>query len=368
MKKVCTGQGSCGICECDEKDIPVAWKQTKITPVNTLLGLPLQRKKEIKWTDSDKNCWTAVPDSHDMTYVNLLMNPETRTGYSGEEASRIWRAIYQENCFKSGNVNDMCLEERVFYRLLSGMHASITMKIATYFYPTNQTKDIAKITSYNDFEPNFDMYTNAIEKFPDRIKNLYFLYTFTLRAIQKAAPFLETYEYSTGNQTDDQITQKLVRQLLRDHSGLLCSKVFDETRLFKSPDKVVLLEQMRSHFRNISAIMDCVACEKCKMWAKLELLGLATALKIVLANEKELPDIINNLQRNEIIALFNSFKQHAQSISDLQVFRDAKWRKEISPYISYVAVAVVALMVGRLLWHLVRENISNPSEDLKKTQ
>lgn len=210
MKKVCTGQGSCGICECDEKDIPVAWKQTKITPVNTLLGLPLQRKKEIKWTDSDKNCWTAVPDSHDMTYVNLLMNPETRTGYSGEEASRIWRAIYQENCFKSGNVNDMCLEERVFYRLLSGMHASITMKIATYFYPTNQTKDIAKITSYNDFEPNFDMYTNAIEKFPDRIKNLYFLYTFTLRAIQKAAPFLETYEYSTGNQTDDQIDRKSV--------------------------------------------------------------------------------------------------------------------------------------------------------------
>jgi ERO1-like protein alpha len=288
-----------------------------------------------------------------MTYVNLLMNPETRTGYSGEEATRIWRAIYQENCFKSGMVNEMCLEERIFYRLLSGIHVGITMKIATYYHLTNNNSKVTTQT-YDMFEPNFEMYANAIERFPDRLKNLYFIYTFTLRAIQKAADYLENYEYSTGNTSDDKITQKLVRQLLHDHSGLLCSTVFDESRLFRTIDKHVLLDQMRSHFRNISAIMDCVSCEKCKMWAKLEIIGLATALKIVLAEPKELPDILNNLQRNEIIALFNSFKQHAQSISDLQVFKDAKWRKEISPYISYFAVGIIALMVGKLLWYLVK--------------
>lgn len=322
--------------------------------MNTFLGLNTARKASIKWDDNDKNCWTSPSSPNDMTYVNLLMNPETRTGYSGEEATRIWKAIYQENCFKSGDIDAMCLEERIFYRLLSGVHVGITMKIATYYHLKEHGKT-ANITTYDMFEPNFEMYAAAIDRFPDRLKNLYFIYSFTLRAIQKASDFFENYDYNTGNTTDDKISQKLVRSLLTDYSGLLCSTVFDESKLFKTPDNAILRDQMRSHFRNISAIMDCVSCEKCKMWAKLEMLGLATALKIVLADAKELPDILNNLQRNEIIALFNSFKQHAQSISDLQVFKDAKWRKEISPYLSYFAVGVMLLFVGRLAWHLIRK-------------
>ncbi len=31
--------------------------------------------------------------------------------------------------------------------------------------------------------------------------------------------------------------------------------------------------------------MDCVGCEKCKMWAKLQLLGIATSLKILFSAE-----------------------------------------------------------------------------------
>lgn len=30
-----------------------------------------------------------------------------------------------------------------------------------------------------------------------------------------------------------------------------------------------------------SAIMDCVGCEKCRLWGKLQVLGLGTALKIL---------------------------------------------------------------------------------------
>ncbi len=65
-------------------------------------------------------------------YVNLLKNPERFTGYSGESAERIWRAIYEENCFAflkdetlfkdslSGNHKDVCIEKQSFYRLISG--------------------------------------------------------------------------------------------------------------------------------------------------------------------------------------------------------------------------------------------------------
>lgn len=32
---------------------------------------------------------------------------------------------------------------------------------------------------------------------------------------------------------------------------------------------------------NFSALMDCVGCEKCRLWGKLQVLGLGTALKIL---------------------------------------------------------------------------------------
>ena len=42
---------------------------------------------------------------------------------------------------------------------------------------------------------------------------------------------------------------------------------------------------LQAAFQNITRIMDCVGCEKCKMWGKLQLLGIATSLKILFSAE-----------------------------------------------------------------------------------
>lgn len=38
------------------------------------------------------------------SYVDLILNPERYTGYSGRSPLRIWRAIYHENCFRYAHV------------------------------------------------------------------------------------------------------------------------------------------------------------------------------------------------------------------------------------------------------------------------
>lgn len=53
------------------------------------------------------------------SYVNLLENPERFTGYSGPSAERVWKAIKEENCF--GELTDVCLEKRIFYRLVKSI-------------------------------------------------------------------------------------------------------------------------------------------------------------------------------------------------------------------------------------------------------
>ncbi len=62
--------------------------------------------------------------------------------------------------------------------------------------------------------------------------------------------------------------------------------------------------------------MDCVSCEKCRVWGKLEILGLGTAIKILLTPEKEMREIPLHhfLSRQEVVALINTLNQFAKSI------------------------------------------------------
>jgi ERO1-like protein beta len=43
----------------------------------------------------------------------------------------------------------------------------------------------------------------------------------------------------------------------------------------------VLKEEFKAHFRNVTRIMDCVGCDKCRLWGKVQTSGIATALKIL---------------------------------------------------------------------------------------
>lgn len=53
-----------------------------------------------------------------------------------------------------------------------------------------------------------------------------------------------------------------------------CPMPFDEGRLWKGFDGLALREELRVAFVNITRIMDCVGCEKCKLWGKLQTLGV----------------------------------------------------------------------------------------------
>ena len=129
--------------------------------------------------------------------------------------------------------------------------------------------------------------------------------------IFQAADYLEQAEYNTGNPEDDLKTESLVKQLLYNSKlRSACPLPFDEAKLWQGENGPELKQEIQKQFRNIrfvtyflcshfirciwttwiltqcniffiSAIMDCVGCEKCRLWGKLQVLGLGTALKIL---------------------------------------------------------------------------------------
>ncbi|XP_048335600.2 endoplasmic reticulum oxidoreductin-1 isoform X1 [Ziziphus jujuba] len=309
----------CSVCECPESEFPESFKKPHhgLSPDDLICqeGKPqaavdrtLDSKAFKGWTVTN-NPWTNddETDNDEMTYVNLQLNPERYTGYLGPSARRIWDAIYAENCPKYPS-EELCQEERILFKLISGLHSSISVHIAADYLLDETT---------NLWGHNLTLLYDRVLKYPDRVRNLYFLYLFVLRAVTKATAYLEHAEYDTGNPIEDLKTQSLTKQLLYNPKlQAACPLPFDEAKLWKGQSGPELKQKIQKQFRNISALMDCVGCEKCRLWGKLQVLGLGTALKILFSvdGQANLGQTQLELQRNEVIALLNLLNRLSESV------------------------------------------------------
>ncbi|KAJ8678805.1 hypothetical protein QAD02_014592 [Eretmocerus hayati] len=284
----------------------------------------------------------CVTETDNGEYVDLLLNPERYTGYKGPSAHRIWRSIYMENCFRpensphnfirSSKIDDMCLEKRVFYRVISGLHTSINIHLCSKYLLSSQNR--LEVSPDGQWGPNLDELQRRFSsettdgEGPNWLKNLYFLYMLELRALAKVAPYLQREEYYTGNEVEDADTRLAINDILKIVRTF--PEHFNESVMFNGGVKAQMLkEEFKQHFRNISRIMDCVGCEKCKLWGKLQVQGLGTALKILFSGrfDKYEETVINFnrrqffLDRSEIVSLINGFGRLSESIFELESFR-----------------------------------------------
>ncbi|CAB0010900.1 unnamed protein product, partial [Nesidiocoris tenuis] len=118
---------------------------------------------------------------------------------------------------RSSMLNDLCLEKRVFYRVISGLHTSINIHLCSnYLFSESLPEQVSACDA--SFSIDFSM-LNRMRPSP--------------------------------------------RRSFPDH--------FDESSMFSGGQQALKLkEEFRQHFKNITRIMDCVGCEKCKLWGKLQ--------------------------------------------------------------------------------------------------
>lgn len=183
----------------------------------------------------------------------------------------MWRSIYEENCFgilnnlnsdnfllKSENFKGMCSEKRIFYRIVSGLHASISTHICDQYF--NSTS--------GHWEQNLDCFLARVGSFPDRLENMYFDYIILLRAVTKVSRYLKNYSYCGSEPEQDKLIKRLLGRISKTTRS--CPDTFDEKTLFQGDDSKMLKTQFKEHFRNITRVMDCIGCEKCRLWGKIQ--------------------------------------------------------------------------------------------------
>ncbi|XP_071345633.1 ERO1-like protein alpha [Trachinotus anak] len=303
--------------------------------------------------EAERFCVVDDEESPDSQHVDLLLNPERFTGYRGPEVWRIWNSIYEENCFKPYTVKrplipgsfhsssgaeartfyswleGQCVEKRAFYRLISGLHASINIHLSARYLLEDSWFQKKWGHNVSEFRQRFDSELTAGEG-PKRLRNLYFLYLIELRALAKALPFFQqpSFRLYTGRPEEDQKHKELLLQILQLARSFPLH--FDETSLFVGDEKEAakLKDDIRLAFLNISRIMDCVGCFKCRLWGKLQTQGLGTALKI-LFSERQIEALPTSserrpsfqLSRQEVVSLLNAFGRISTSVRELKNFR-----------------------------------------------
>uniref|UniRef100_A0A1A9UG52 Ero1-like protein n=1 Tax=Glossina austeni TaxID=7395 RepID=A0A1A9UG52_GLOAU len=302
-----------------------------------------------KHDEAEEDFCIMDDNQEDAQYVDLLINPERYTGYKGDSAHRVWKSIYLENCFDTQNhsnslpdyiahldLRNLCLEQRAFYRIISGLHSSINIHLCAK-YLLSESKDF--LDPQGIWGPNIDEFKRRFspettnDEGPHWLRNLYFIYLVELRALAKAAPYFKKEEYYTGIVEEDEETKMAIKDLLSVIESF--PSHFDEHALFSSSrEGIKFKREFKEKFRNISQIMDCVGCDKCKVWGKLQTQGLGTALKILYSEKLnqatvsglwQKPNIegdhIFRLTRPEIVALFNAFGRLSNSIFEMENFR-----------------------------------------------
>ena len=206
--------------------------------------------------------------------------------------------------------------------------------------------------------PNLALFVErlSLPERAERIDNLRFAYAFVARALLSARPLLLAADYGAGGGgggggrgggggergSEKTAESELVRELLTDPAlEGVCAAPFDASRhlplLSSRAAERALEKELQAAFRNVTAVMDCVGCEKCKLWGKLQLMGVATALKVLVAERRTGEAMAAAastsgrrgqqqqagapspkplvLERNEVVALVNLFERLSRSMN-----------------------------------------------------
>ena len=187
------------------------WKQPKGIDENIVTQIDDPFNKWVEKFNIDSKQWLLKEDidPKDGTYINLLKNPE---GYTGYKRSHIWAAIFKENCFTE-KYSSLCVKDKIFSNIFTGWLSITNFEIGCNFRNRNTKEKYV----------NISYVTSKFLYHKDKIDNLFFLYSLILKAANKAVPFLLEYDYSSGNNTEDQMTLNIIKELFR-----LELKNFDE--------------------------------------------------------------------------------------------------------------------------------------------
>lgn len=200
--------------------------------------IPIEYYKNIS-----NNFWMDDPYTNDgASFIDIVNNPETHTGYNG---SHIWQSIYSENLSKMDFKTDGD-HKNLLYNLISGIQTSVNMHISQDYLYSGSTA----------FSKNNQIFYDRIGQYPERVKNLFYLYWYLLDVIGDIDTMLPNYTYYANNTKENKRIKEEMIWLSHYIRQAKIPKILNKNNIFGNISIEEFVNQINPTFKNITTLLD----------------------------------------------------------------------------------------------------------------
>jgi len=248
-------------------------------------------------------------------YYDLDQFPEGFTAYDG---SVIWKFIHNRIAFH--DVPETIQDEydsdnwkADFNKAVSGLHSMISAQVCRGLEEAIESGEkLPKGSPYTDPRVEFNRRLNpSTAETSQALENLYFTYMLLLSAVRVARDrlLLDCESGKIEPESASKLQLILSCSLLDEPKIQVASKKLHDHAI---KDKNTMW-QARMRTRELFRIMNCVQCNKCKLHGKVSVLGLSTALQVLLGSTGEGGDA-KRVHRVELAALMTSLYKFSSAV------------------------------------------------------
>lgn len=242
-------------------------------------------------------------------YYDIEQFPEGYTGYDGSE---VWRFIHDRIAFE-GYEYDNDHWKADFNKAVSGLHSMISAQVVRGI----QDKiDLGEEFTDDEVwrDPAAEFQRRLSDETPLAIENLYFCYMLLLTAASKAGVRL-LQDCDSGKIDADAAAalRPVLSFELLDHPSVEVAYRKFHDHAVKDSDSVGALWEARMRTRELLRIMNCVQCNKCRLHGKISVMGLSTALQILVGRTGDGGDA-TRVHRVELAALMATLDKFSRAI------------------------------------------------------
>jgi len=289
---------SCEIYPIDDEDVPP--------------GIKLIDSEEHNF---DLDGWARFDMPSD-DYYDTTQFPEDFTGYDGSE---IWNFIHNRICFHDETISDEYDSDNWktdFNKAVSGLHSMVSAQIISGISDKIESGEgFEESVEWTDPQAEFKRRLSPSGETPKAIENLYFSYMLILTGAAAARDRL--LQDCDSGKIDEasaaSLRLVLASPLFDDPSIVVASRKLHDHAV-KDENSITALWEARMRTRELMRIMNCVQCNKCRFHGKIAVLGLSTALQVLLGRTGDGGDP-SRIHRVELAAMMTTLSKFSNAVS-----------------------------------------------------
>lgn len=248
-------------------------------------------------------------------YYSTTQFPEEYTGYDGAE---VWNFIHSRICFNEVSesvASDADNWKTDFNKIVSGLHSMISAQVIKGIKDKIESGEDVSEERWQDPKMEFERRLSSSGETPRAIENLYFCHALLLSAVSKARErLLKDCDSGTIDDAAASSLRPILAFPLLDDERI--SLAYRELRAhaMKDENSVSGLWECRMRTRELMRIMNCVQCNKCRLHGKISVLGISTAMQILLGRAGEGVEDLTRIHRVELAALMTTLSKFSTAI------------------------------------------------------